>query len=413
MRRTTAWMATSIAVLGLAISHFFALAVVQAAQSAAVHSPQVAKYLSEAQKLSVRKQWSAALAAIKKAQAVPEKTAYAEYKTDEFLGYVLTQQQKYSEAATVFEQMVNSKQASDEARVSHLRTAAQLHYQAKNYPHAAALARQALAKRAGDAQLLELLGQAEYLAGNFKNAADTLRERIAVSEKEGTRPKESWLQTLLSSYDRLQDRSGANATWEMLLRQYPKPEYWKAVLSVRTAGRQPRAVELGYQRLMFDLGMLTSPADFEDLAMGAIDLGAPGEAVRVLQQGLQRKIFAGHHEQRFRRMLDFARKETARRSAQLNELTRNAQRASTGQLSIAVGRLHLGEGRYDQAAAALRQGLEKGSLSNSEQGRIDLGIALLKNRQLEQAREAFDSIEEKSEWHDLGELWSLRTQRGT
>jgi tetratricopeptide (TPR) repeat protein len=403
-------MTTSIAVLVLTISHLFVLAAAQAVQSAAVHNPRIAKHLGEAQKQSDRKQWSAALASVRKAQAVPNKSAYAEYKISEFLAYVLTQQQSFSEAATVFEQMVSSKQASAEARLSHLGTAAQLYYQAKNYPRAAALARQTLAKRVGDAQLLELLAQAEYLTGNFKSAADTLLELIALSEKGGSKPKEGWLQTLLSSYDRLQDRSAANATWEKLLREYPKPEYWQAVLSARTAGRQPRPVELGYQRLMFDLGMLANPVDFEDLAMGAIDLGAPGEAVRVLQQGLQQKIFAGHDERRFRRMLDYAKQETAKRSAQLSELTRNAQRASTGQLSIAVGRLHLGAEQYDQAAVALRQGLEKGNLSNSDQGRIDLGIALLKSHQPEQARKAFESIAENSEWHDLGELWSLRTQ---
>jgi len=407
MRRCILW-SRYIAALGLVAGSVLSLSAVHAKEAAAVRNPQVARLLSQAQELSAKKQWTAALTAINRAQAVPNKSAYADYKINEFRAYLLTQQHKPLQAAAVFEQMVSAKQAPAEWSPGYLKTAAQLYFQAKDYSRAALLARQALAQRRDNVQLLELLGQAEYLAGDFKKAAQTLRQLLAVSEKERATPKEGWLQMLLNSYDRLQDRSSANAVWERLLRHYPKPEYWRAVLSVRTSGRQPPAIELGYQRLMFELGMLTQPADFENLAMGVIDEGAPGEAVRVLDAGLRQKIFAGHEEQRFRRMLDYAKRQAEARRVQLDELTRNAQRASTGQLSIALGRVHLGEGRYDEAAVALRRGLEKGNLSNPEQGRIDLGIALLKNHQPEQARTAFDAVEEKSEWHDLAELWSLR-----
>jgi tetratricopeptide (TPR) repeat protein len=403
-------MVIRVATLSLAICLcWMPTPAVHAAEKAAVHNRQVADLLGEAQKLSSRKQWSGALAAIKKAQAVPEQSAYSEYKISEFLGYLLTQQKKYAEAAPVFEQLADSKQASTADRSSHLKTAAQLYYQAQQYPRAAAVARRALSQQPGDVELQETLSQAEYLGGDYKSAAVTLQQLVAGAEKHGAKPKESWLQMLLSSYDRLQDRAHANGVWEMLLRHYPKPDYWQAVLSERTAGRQPPAIELGYQRLMFDLGMLKKPGDFENLSLGAIDAGAPGEAVQVLEAGLQQKILTGPTEPRFRRMLDYAKQAAAKQYAQLADLTRNAEHASTGQLSIALGRLHLGEGHFDQAAAALSQGLKKGNLNNPEQGRIDLGIALLKNRQPDAARKTFDAVDEKSEWHPLAQLWSLRT----
>jgi tetratricopeptide (TPR) repeat protein len=407
MKRTTVGARGAFTVLGIVVSYLVSTSAVCATETAAVRNPQIAAFLSDAKNLSAKKQWSGALAAVKKAQAVPKKSVYEEYKIDEFMAYLLTQQGQHSEAASVFEQLANSKNASPRERADHRKTAAQLYFQAKDYPRAEALARQAAAQRSDDAQLLELLGQSEYLSGNFKNAADTLQQLLTVSDKERTKPKESWLQMLLNAYDRLQDRPNASAIWEELLRHYPKPEYWRAVLSVRTAGRQLPAIELGYQRLMFDLGMLTDPADFEELAMGAIDEGAPGEAVRVLQAGFQQGIFAGREERRFRRMLDYAKKEAGAHEVQLDELRRNAQRASTGQISIALGRLHFGEGRYDEAVDALEQGLRKGELSDPTQGRIELGIALLKNHQVEQAREVFDAVKE-AQWRGLAELWSLR-----
>jgi tetratricopeptide (TPR) repeat protein len=121
----------------------------------------------------------------------------------------------------------------------------------------------------------EMLGQAEYLAGDFKGAAAALRQLVAAAEKERTKPKEAWQQTLLNSYDRLQDRANADATWQRLLRHYPKPGYWRAVIAVHTAGQPPPPIELG-----------------------------------------------------FRRMLDYAKQEAAKRRARLDGLARNAERAA-------------------------------------------------------------------------------------
>lgn len=379
-----------------------------AAEKAAIENAQVAKLFGDAKKLSERKQWGEAVTAIKKAQGVPEQSAYSEYKLNEFLAYLLTQQKKYADAAAVFEQLVTSKQATPASRSEHLKTAAQLYYQVQAYPRAAAAARQALTLRAGDTTLLEILGQAEYLAGDCKNATTTLRRLVTTAEKERKPPKETWLQTLLSCYDKQQDAANMDATWTLLLRHHPKPDYWRAVLATRFGGKYPPAVELGYRKLMFDLGMLKRASDYEDLALGAIDGGAPGEAVRLLQTGLEQKVFTGTSEARFQRMLTLAKAESTKRRAQLDELKRNAQKASTGQLSVDLGRAYLGEGRYADAVAAFNEGLKKGGVANPDAAQIDLGVALLKNRQQDQARKAFAAVPEKSEWRDLAQLWSLR-----
>jgi tetratricopeptide (TPR) repeat protein len=409
MIRVVPGMIGYIAVLGVALCGVLLPGIAtHAAEKAAIENAQVAKLYGEAKKLAERKQLGEAVTTIKKAQAVPEQSAYSEFKLNEYLAYLLTQQKKYAEAAAVFEQLVSSKQATPASRSEHLRTAAQLYYQAQVYPRAAATARQALTQRVGDAALLEILGQAEFLAGDYKNATATLRKLVATAEKERKQPKESWLQTLLSIYDKQQDAANTSTVLTQLLRYYPKPDYWRSVLSTRFGGKYPPAVELGYRRLMLDLGMLKRPSDFEDLALGAIDAGAPGEAVRLLQTGLEQKILAGRDEARFQRMLTFAKEETTKRRAQLGEMARNAQSASTGELSMALGRAYFGEGRYTEAAEAFSQGLKKGGISNLEQGQIDLGIALLRNRQTEPARKAFMAVAEKSRWRDLAELWSLR-----
>ena len=206
----------------------------------------------------------------------------------------------------------------------------------------------------------------------------------------------------------MNDRQEISQTWEMLLRHYPKPEYWRNVLELRSARPHSERVELYFLALKFDVGMLDDARDYEALALGAIDIGLPDDAVRVLEAGLRKGTLAGKLEPRFRRMLAHAQAETTKSAAGVKDLAQQAQRARTGQLDAAIGRVYLGQRMYDQAIAALRKGLQKGDLQHPDQARIDLGVAYLKNGKTQQARAAFADVKSDSEWHDLAELWSLR-----
>jgi tetratricopeptide (TPR) repeat protein len=374
----------------------------------AVSNKDVAKYLTEAKNLAAAKRWDAAWAALEKAEQVPEASPYVEYKINEFKGYVLTQQRKYAEAGALFDQLAKSESASADERIGHLKTASQLYMEAKQYEKSARAAEAALAKQPNDPALLELAGQSRYLAGDFRGAAARIGQLVAAAERKAGQPQEAWLQLLLDSYYRLNDRQAISQTWEMLLRHYPKPEYWRNVLELRSAKPHSERVELYFLALKFDVGMLDDAADYEALALGAIDLGLPDDAVRVLEAGLRKGTLAGKHEPRFRRMLAHAQAETAKSAAGVKDLAQQAQRARTGQLDAAIGRVYLGQRMYDQAIAALRKGLQKGDLQHPDQARIDLGVAYLKNGKTQQARAAFADVKSDSEWRDLAELWSLR-----
>ena len=374
----------------------------------AVNNMDIAKYLTEAKDLAASKRLDAAWAALEKAERVPDASPYAKYKIAEYKGYVLSQQHKDAAAAALFEQLAKSESASADDRNAHLTKAAQLYMSAKQYEKSARAAEAVLEKRPNDPALLELAGQAKYLAGDFRGAAARISQLVAATERKGARPQEASLQLLLNSYYELKDRQQIAQTWETLLRHYPKPEYWRNVLQLQTAQRHSKRVDYYYLALKFDVGMLDDPADYEALALGAIDLGMPEDGVRVLDAGLRNGVLAGGNEPRFRRMLAHAQAETAKSSNGVNELAQQAQRASSGQIDADIGRIYLSQRMYDRAIAALRKGIQKGSLENSDQTRIDLGVAYLKSGEAHQARQAFAAVKADSEWRGLAELWSLR-----
>jgi Tfp pilus assembly protein PilF len=406
LQRVRALLRTGAAMIGACC--LCAAAAALAAQPAAVVNKEIAQLIAEARKLAEKKQWNAALAALGKAEQSRDKTPYAEYKLDEFRAYVLTQQGKYADAAGIFDELASSTQASSEQQIGNLKTAAQLYLRAKQYPQAAAAADRALTKNHADPDLLELSGQAKYLAGDYAHAAQTMQQLVSAVQKQGKQPSEAWLQIILSSYYKTGDDRKIADTWKALVRYYPKPSYWKNVLALRADKQGSKALQNEYRRLMFDLGILEDPDDYEELAMGAVEAGMPGAAVRVLQSGFEKGIFAGANEGRFRRMLSFAQERAAASKSSLSQLAKDANRSSTGQPSIALGRAYLGSQNYEAAAAALQRGIEKGDLSDADQARLDLGIAYLKANKAPQARKSFAAVNADSQWRDLADLWSLR-----
>jgi tetratricopeptide (TPR) repeat protein len=354
----------------------------------AVNNKDVARYLTEAKDLAGSKRWDAAWAALEKAERVPDLSPYSKEKIGEFKAYVLTQQHKYAEAGAVFEQL---------AKPDDLKKASQLYMQAKQYEKSARAADAALEKQPNDPALLELAGQAKYLAGDYRGAAARTAQLVAAAERKGSQPQEASLQILLNSYYKLSDQKQVARTWEMLLRHYPKPEYWRNVLQLQSAQPHSKRVDFYYLALKFDVGMLDDPADFEALALGAIDLGLPEDAVRVLETGLRKGILAGKQEPRFRRMLVLAQAETAKSS---NDVTDPA----------ALGRIYLSQRMYEQAIASLRRSIQKGAPEHSDQTRIDLGVAYLKSGEMQRARETFAAVKADSEWRGLAELWSVRAK---
>jgi tetratricopeptide (TPR) repeat protein len=230
---------------------------------------------------------------------------------------------------------------------------------------------------------------------------------VVSTEKGGGTPREKWLQLILDSYYKLEDRDGITAAWEGLLHHYPKQRYWQAVLDQKIASADSEPLEFGYRRLMFELGVLTGDADYEELAMRAIDVGLPSEAVRVLEAGFDSGALAGSRRAHFRRMLEYAEEQVRKQRATLGGLAEDARAAATGEPSVKLGRTYLADARYDEAIAALSRGIQKGSLDSADRARTDLGIAYLNNDQAEQATRTFARVDANSEWRNLAELWSL------
>jgi tetratricopeptide (TPR) repeat protein len=392
----------------------------QAAEPAnKVTTKAVAEALKKAQDAMKNKQWDTALTEIKKAQAVEKKTPFEAYQIDEFLGYVLIQQKKLAEAAPVFERMLNSGFLPPEKVDETTKTVATLYSNLKDWKKTAEWAKKWLDKHPGDQEMQALLGQSYYLLNDYKNSATTMKSALGNAEKAGKTPQENWLVLLMSSYYKLDGqeskpeyKDGIADALKRLVRYYPKQEYWEGLLDIYRRKDTSDRVTLGYYRLMNEVGTLKQADDYVEMAQLAIDAGVPGEAQAIVEKGVQAGTLKSDDKTtqgRYDRLLASAKKSAADDKAQLGQLAKEAEKATSGQASVALGQAYLSYGMYDEAIEALKKGIAKGGATDADEAQISLGMAYLRKGQKDQARQAFKAVKAESKWRDLAELWDVRS----
>ena len=407
------------AVLGLALGAMSAATVIVPATAQAAEEPakpkiskQVAVPLQAAQKAMQAKQWDTALAELKKAQAIEKKTPVEDYQIDEFLGYILLQQKKYKDAAVVFERMLNSGLVPAGQVDERTKAVAQMYFQEKDYKKAIEWAKKWLDKHPNQEDMMVLLGQAYYLQEDYKNAGDIMSKVVANAEKAGQSPKENYLQIVMSSHFKLDNKDGIADTLKKLVRYYPKQEYWNNLLDIYRRKSSGDRATLGYYRLMYDVGVLKDKADYMESAQLAIEAGVPGEAQTTVEKGMENgtlKSTDKTEQGRYDRLLAAAKKQAATDRAALPQLAKDAEKATQGQADVGLGQAYLSYGMIDEAIAALERGIKKGGVTDIDEAQISLGIAFLKKGQKDQARQAFKAVKADSKWADLAELWTVRT----
>ena len=376
-----------------------------------VTTKAVAQALQGAQKAMAAKQWDAAMAEINKAAAVEKKTPFESYQIDEFRGFVLIQQKKYNEAAPVFERMLTSGFLPPDKTDDTTKTVATLYFQLKDYNKAAQWSKKWLEKNPGNEEITMLLGQSYYLLSDWKNTATTMNGLITSMERNGQTPKENYINLVLSSNVKLDNKDGIIDALKKMVRYYPKPEYWANLLDVYARKEHTDRVTLGFYRLMLDTGTLKKAGDYQEAAQLAMDAGVPGEAQFIVEKGIENGTLKSDdktEQGRYDRLLAGAKKQVASDKPALPQLAKEAEKSPKGQADVGLGQAYLSYGEYDNAIAAMERGIKKGGVTDVDEAQVSLGIAYLKKGQKDAARQAFKAVKAGSNWSDLAELWSLR-----
>lgn len=374
---------------------------------------KVGKPLQEAQQAAQSKQWETAISKIREADAVADKTPFEQFKINEFAGYVYVSQKKYGEAAAAYEKLLNSGFLSAEQSDQYTKQIAQMYLQVKNNAKASEYLQRWLKAHPGDADMTAILGQLQYQQGQLQQAMSTFNGLVSSAEKSGGRPKEDWLKMMYGISYKMNDSSkGLDKNTvnviEKLVRYYPKPEYWQALLLGLKEQQGSDAFRFQVSRLMLGVGAMKEGDDYIDLAQLANNLGYPGEALSAINAGYAKGVVGvGAGKDREDRMKATFTKAAAEDKTTLANLDKKARAAATGQDDATLGEVYLGYEMYPQAIEALERGIKKGGLKRADQAQIALGIAYMRSSQLDKARAAFKQVPAEGELGRIASLWSL------
>src|SRR5581483_8571633 len=374
-------------------------------------SKAVAKPLKAAQDAMNAKDYQGALAKLKEVEGIANKTPYDEYLMNEMYGFTYVRLNDYPNAAKYLEQGMNSGMLDQAELPNRLQALAQVNYQIKNYDKAIEFGTKSIKNGGADDDMYTLVAQAYYIKNDFKGTQKFVNDTV----KGGKQPKEQTLQLLMSACVKQNDDACTQDALEKLVAYYPKTDYWQNLLySMFQQQGQTEKSLLNVYRLATEVDVLKRPEDYTEYAQLAIEAGSPGEAVNILQKGIQKNVFSDARAlDKNKRLLESAQKQAASDKAGLDKIATDAAAAKTGDKDVSVGLAYLGYKEYDKAVAALQRGLGKPGVQNEGEARLLLGIAQLGAGKKDEAQKSFKAVKGDPKLEHLANLWSLHARQAT
>ncbi len=346
MRKSSLVLSTALALAGVTgtVGILLVPSVAMAQQKV---SAKVGVPLKAAQDAAQKKKWDVALAKIKEADGAPGKTSFDQYKINELMLYVYFQQGRYADATRVLEAQLASGQMPAGEKPARTKTLAQLYFRAGNYAKAASIAK----TLPGDRDMQLMVVQCAYKQNDYKGAV-AAADRLM---KGGGQPSQELLQIVLRSNYELKDSAGTTRALEQLLKYYPSTDTWDRVLDGYFQSEKHDDGLMALYRLSEDVGTLTKPRQYTDMAQVLILGGFGIEGERIIQKGFAANLFAGDDLSRAQRTLDAAKKKADAERALLPKAPAMLAAAKTGDETISggqavlqLGRLRQGHGRAEE-----------------------------------------------------------------
>lgn len=382
-----------------------------AAEPAALR-PKVAKPLQAAQAAVQAKNYQLALDKLGEAQKVGDLSPYETYTVDRLhavaalgLGDQATALQALSAAAA-------SSALPEADKQPVLETLARLAYANKNYAKATQVIGAYRDAGGRNAEVLNLLPQAWYLAGDYAAARKELLALFAQMQASGQTPSEMQLKLYLSCAIKQNDMTARQDALERLVRSYPQADYWQDLIAV-TAGQAGFAdrLTLDLYRLKKATSTMDNAAEYAEAAQLALTAGFPGEAKRYVDDGYAKKLLGqGANAGRDQQLKALVDKKLAEDRRTLAEGEKAAAAQASGEALVATGLNYAGYGEYDKGVSLIQQGIAKGKLKRPDDAQLHLGYVQLMAGQDETARQTFAGVNGKDGAAAIAHLWLLVRQ---
>ena len=375
--------------------------------------PEVGKPVQAAIDLIRGKKGKEAMARLREAQAVRDRTPYENYLIERVLGQVAIMNGDPATAARALEAAAASPAGPEAEKRQLLAAAAGQYYQAKDYRKAAEIAERHFAAGGTDRSLRAILIQSLYLSNNFSAAIKLLSADIDAEERGGQVPSENQLQLLANAYLQQKDNTGYTRAMERLVSHYPKRDYWLVLLqAIPTRPGYSDKLALDVARLKIATETMGTTEEYVEAAQLALQDGFPKEALKIIEVGYAAgRLGTGAEATRHQRLKDMAAKNHAEDlKASAKDESQPAGRE--GKVLFNEGFNNVLNGKTEKGLAMMEQGIRMGSgFTRPEQAKLQLGYAYHLAGQDSKAVQVYRTAQGTDGTSTIAKLWITRLSR--
>jgi hypothetical protein len=378
--------------------------------------PEIGRPIQAAIELLKSKKGKEALAKVREAQAVGDRTPYENYLVERVLGQAAAAAGEPSIAARAFETVATSSASPEGERRQFLAAAASQYYLTKDYAKAAELAARYFRDGGTEKSVRAIYIQALYLSKDFASAAKELTKDVEAEEREGKAPAEDQLQLLANSCAQIRDAAGYGKAMEMLVAYHPKRDYWLSVIySIATRPGFSERLAIDVARLKIEAGTMRGADEYLDAAQLSLQDGFPIEAVRVIDKGYASGILgAGPEAARHKRLKDMAARNLAEDKKALARDDALSVAGKDGRALFNEGFNYVLHGRAEKGLALMEKGIRDAkAFRRLEHAKLQLGYAYRLAGQNQKAIQIFKTVQGADGAAALARLWAIRLSRAS
>jgi tetratricopeptide (TPR) repeat protein len=216
------------------------------------------------------------------------------------------------------------------------------------------------------------------------------------------RPKESWLQLVLSIHYELKQYRDMARVLEQLVTRFPKKAYWMQLSAIYMEMKQEERA-LAVLELAYLQKMLTTHSELMNLVSLYLHHEIPTKAARVLQKGL--KSGAIKRSEQTLTMLGDSWMRAREFELAARPLGEAARIAEKGDLWVRVAQIHMEREDWSPAVSALQNALKKGKLTSPGNAHLFLGICHFNSGKYPKAQKAFQNALKHKSSRRSAEQW--------
>jgi len=370
--------------------------------------PEVGKPLQQAAEALRAGNAKQALAKVKEAEAVPNRTAAEQLTIDRMKAAAAQRAGDMATAVVALEAVYGKAAAAEKGPLAEQLAAS--YAQMRNNAKAVEWLDRATQAGHSTTTTRQLQSYLQAASGDYAAIARDAGAAVAAAEQAGRRPEEADLLRLADAQQRTGNQAGYSATLGKLLANYPKKDYWNAYLArlPRKAGFSPR-FELDVLRLRLASGTMEKTEDYMEMAQLSLQAGLTGEALRVIEQGYKAgALGTGPEASRHQRLRELAVKRDAEVRAKLPELATEAASQKEGDGLVRVGYTYASLGDAERGIQLIQEGIAKGQLKHPEDARLRLGMAQLQSPKTKgTAAQTLRSVKGSDGAADIARLWTI------